>query len=86
MSHRQDSTYYSLCYIGYRALDGTRNNPKGIEHWFTISPVFYLLKFLSYHYEQRKAGDVLFNDALNAFYSQLYGVGHMVKDHLDSKK
>ena len=23
----------------------------------------------------------LFNDALNAFYLRLYGVGHMVKDH-----
>ena len=26
-----------------------------------------------------------FNDALNTFYLQLYGVGHMVKDHSDSK-
>ena len=28
-------------------------------------------------------GNVLFNDALNTFYLQLYGVGHMVKDHSD---
>ena len=26
---------------------------------------------------------VLFNDALNTFYLQLYGVRHMVKDHSD---
>ena len=28
----------------------------------------------------------LFNDALNTFYLRLYGVGHMVKDHSDSKR
>ena len=33
-----------------------------------------------------KEGNVLFNDALNTFYLQLYGVGHMVKDHLDSER
>ena len=34
----------------------------------------------------KKEGNVLFNDALNTFYLQLYGVGHMVKDHSDSEK
>ena len=29
----------------------------------------------------RKEGNVLFNDTLNTFYLQLYGVRHMVKDH-----
>ena len=33
-----------------------------------------------------KEGTVLFNDALNTFYLQLYGIGHMVEDHSDSKK
>ena len=33
-----------------------------------------------------KEGNVLFNDTLNTFYLQLYGVRHMVKDHSDSKK
>ena len=33
-----------------------------------------------------KEGNVLFNDALNTFYLQLYGVRHMVKDHSDSEK
>ena len=30
--------------------------------------------------------DVLFNDALNTFYLQLYGVRHMVKDHSDRER
>ena len=34
----------------------------------------------------RKEGNVLFNNALNTFYLQLYGVQHMVKDHSDSKR
>ena len=33
--------------------------------------------------EGRKEGNVLFNDALNTFYLQLYGVRHMVKNHSD---
>ena len=33
-----------------------------------------------------KEENVLFNNALNTFYLQLYGVGHMVKDHSDSEK
>ena len=36
--------------------------------------------------EHQKEGNVLFNDALNTFYLQLYGVGHMVKDHSDSER
>ena len=28
----------------------------------------------------------LFNDALNIFYLQLYGIKHMVKNHSDSKR
>ena len=34
----------------------------------------------------RKEGNVLFNDALNTFYLRLYGAGHMVEDHSDSKR
>ena len=30
--------------------------------------------------------NVLFNDALNTFYLQLYGVRHVVKGHYDSEK
>ena len=32
-----------------------------------------------------KEGNVLFNNVLNTFYLRLYGIGHMVKDHSDSK-
>ena len=34
--------------------------------------------------EERNEGNVLFNDALNTFYLQLYGIRHMAKDCLDS--
>ena len=33
-----------------------------------------------------KEGNVLFNDALNIIYIQLYGVRDVVKDHSDSEK
>ena len=33
-----------------------------------------------------KEGNILFNDALNTFYLQLYGIEHMVKDNSDSEK
>ena len=33
-----------------------------------------------------KEGSVLFNDALNTFHLQLYGIRHMVKDHSDSER
>ena len=39
----------------------------------------------TYHFREREI-NVLFNDALNTFYLQLYGVRHMVKDHSDSEK
>ena len=35
---------------------------------------------------RRKEGNVLFNDALNTFYLQLYGVKHMVLGHSDSER
>ena len=34
----------------------------------------------------RKEGNVLFIDALNAFYLRLYGVRHMVKEHSYSER
>ena len=34
----------------------------------------------------RKEETVLFNHALNMFYFQLYGNGHMIKCHSDSEK
>ena len=35
-SHRQDSTYYSLCYTSRRALAGTRNSSRGPPHEVSI--------------------------------------------------
>ena len=35
---------------------------------------------------RREEGNILFNDALNTFCLQLYGIKHMVKDHSDSEK
>ena len=34
----------------------------------------------------RKEENILFNDALNTFYLQLYGLRHMVKNHSDSER
>ena len=34
----------------------------------------------------KKEGNVLFNDTRNTFYLRLYGVGYMVKNHLDSER
>ena len=48
---------------------------------YRMLPIF--LKMCS---SERKEGNVLFNDALNIFYTQLYGVKHMVKDHSDSMR
>ena len=36
-----------------------------------------------YIYKEGRKGNVLFNDT---FYLRLYGVRHMVKDHLDSER
>ena len=48
---------------------------------------FFVITCLSARLEiKRKEGNVLFNNALNTFYLQLYGVRHMVKDHSDSEK
>ena len=45
---------------------------------FTSNNLFFLFNW--------KEGNVLFNDALNTFYLQLYGVGLMVKGHSDSER
>ena len=36
--------------------------------------------------KERNIYIIFFNDALNTFYLQLYGIGHMVKDHSDSER
>ena len=44
------------------------------------------IRFASYQGRGERERNVLFNDALNTFYLQLYGVRHMVKEHSDSEK
>ena len=48
-----------------------------------VADVSVLVQVCVYGERER---NVLFNDALNTFYLQLYGVRHMVKDHSDSEK
>ena len=38
------------------------------------------------HWQGSKEGNVLINNALNTFYTWLYSVRHMVKDHSDSER
>ena len=40
----------------------------------------------TYTYTNTNEANVLFNDTLNTFYLWLNSVGHMVKDHSDSKR
>ena len=55
--------------------------------WTFFKPLLLSLCFIIYKLERgRKEGNVLFNDALNTFYLQLYGVRHMVKNHTDSER
>ena len=62
-----------------------------VEHWLeSVGPLRDRSDNPSHHFDPvssgRKEGNVLFNDALNAFYLRLYGVRHMVKDHSDSER
>ena len=60
---------------------------KAIMSNFFFQPVLHIssLKInISGVPDTRKEGNVFFNDALNTFYLQLYGVRHMVKYHSDS--
>ena len=55
---------------------------RNISHYFPID-----VREKEMHYlNERKEGNVLFNDALNTLYLRLYGIRHMVKDHSDSKR
>ena len=40
----------------------------------------------TYTYTNTNEANVLFNDTLNTFYLRLNSIGHMVKDHSDSKR
>ena len=47
--------------------------------------MIYSLNTWSHHWI-KKEGNVLFNDALNTFYLQLYGVRHRARDHSDNER
>ena len=53
---------------------------------YTIYKFSIKLSFSSIGQDKSKEGHILFNEALNTFYSWLYGIRHMVKDHSDSER
>ena len=61
---------------------------QGLLAHFTSSGVCCKRKPISLEHltSRRKEGNVLFNDALNTFYLQLYGIRHIVEDHSDSER
>ena len=72
-SHRQDSTYHSLCYTSRGALAGTRNSSMGSPHEASIRrPIAPWVNTLTMElrlapYWRMKEGNVLINDTLNTF-------------------
>ena len=56
---------------------------------FIICNFYRCIRYTTHVYYMtilQRERNVLFNDALNTFYLQLYGIRHMVKDHSDSEK
>ena len=51
-----------------------------------LPPTRYHIPWTSYASEEKEGRKFLFNDALNTFYLQLYGVRHMVMDHSNSER
>ena len=81
--YRRTVTYYCWpfppdCYISPRM--------RQLDYCVVMCRVRNLYIYMDGRKERKKKGNVLFNDALNTFYLQLYGVGHEVKDHSDSEK
>ena len=64
----------------------------GVHYVLTTSIIVFIYDQITTHKgslsfdPKRKEGNVLFNNTLNTFYLQLYGVGHMVNDHSNSKR
>ena len=54
--------------------------------YFKFNGISPLIELIGLDWIKWKEGNVLFNDALNTYYSRLYGVRHMVKDHSDSER
>ena len=54
--------------------------------YLTKEGMFYLMTHWIYSTPELEGRNVLFNDAHNTFYLQLYGVGPIVKVHSDSER
>ena len=63
--------------------DTPAHNKKNPDRLLGCQKKVNAMKWLEEKKEGRK---FLFNDALNSFNLRLYGVRHMVKDHLDSER
>ena len=57
----------------------------GFFELFYLYFLFFII-FIFLNLNLAKILIVLFNDALKTFYLQLYCVGHMIKDHVDSQR
>ena len=57
-SHRQDSTYYSLCYTSHVALDGTRNSSMG-PPWMIDPTTHRTMSECSYHKATSRSGSTM---------------------------
>ena len=51
-----------------------------------LTGFFFFISIVGFPLLGRKEGNVLFNNAHNTFYLQLYGVRHMIKYHTDSER
>ena len=75
------NTFYLRLYgVGHMVKDHSdseRGNP--LPPHVLLFPISSKVFFIS------KEGNVLFNDTLNTFYLRLYGVGHMVNDHSETR-
>ena len=69
--------HYDIRVYSVRAVANTNTT--------TIQVAVRCSEYSSVSVRERK-GNVLFNDALNTFYLQLYGIRHMVKDQSDSER
>ena len=92
-SHRQDSTYHSLCYTSRGALAGTRNSSMGPPHEGSIrrpiapwANTFTMELHLALHSQESKVKFVLFNDATGThwFLSLSSVIGRHSYGHVDT--
>ena len=75
---------YIYITVLYAIIFSVQNLQNPSEHTYIKT---WLMQLILRSYDQvEEGGYVLFNDAFNTFYSWLYGVRHMVKDHSDSER